>query len=181
MIYSLICLNIFICFIKFKKLALYAKLFIIMKLKLTLAIFYFFSITIMNSQNKIIVNPNAAEITFETELIDMGTYDQYDDKSSRCEFLFTNTGKEPLIIEKAKGSCGCTVPEWPKEPIAPGETAVMKINYDEKRVGPYTKSITITSNAKTSPKIVKVKGKILPSETNNSPVLKPSQGAPIVK
>ena len=56
-----------------------------------------------------------------------------------------------------------------------------KINYDEKRVGPYTKSITITSNAKTSPKIVKVKGKILPSETNNSPVLKPSMGAPIVK
>ena len=64
--------------------------------------------------------------------------------------MFTNTGKEPLIIEKAKGSCGCTVPEWPKEPIAPGETAVIKINYDEKRVGPYTKSITITSNAKTS-------------------------------
>ena len=152
-----------------------------MKIKFSLTIFYLFIFVFSYSQDQIIVNPNAPEITFEKELIDMGTYEQYDDEKSRCEFIFTNTGKEPLIIEKAKGSCGCTVPEWPKEPIAPGESAIMKINYDEKRVGPYTKSITITSNAKTSPKIVKVKGKILPSETKNSPILKPSMGAPIVK
>ena len=152
-----------------------------MKLRFALTIFTFYLFLNINAQDKIIINPNAPEITFEKELIDMGTYKQHDDESSRCEFVFTNTGKEPLIIEKAKGSCGCTVPEWPKEPIAPGETAVMKINYDEKRVGPYTKSITITSNAKTSPKIVKVKGKVIPDETNNSPILKPSGGAPIVK
>ena len=152
-----------------------------MKIKFSLSILYLFIFMFSYSQDQIIDNPNAPEITFEKELIDMGTYEQYDDESSRCEFIFTNTGKEPLIIEKAKGSCGCTVPEWPKEPIAPGESAIMKINYDEKRVGPYTKSITITSNAKTSPKIVKVKGKILPSETNNNPILKPSMGAPIVK
>ena len=130
---------------------------------------------------EIIVNPNSPKIDFEKELIDMGTYNQYDDDSSRCEFKFTNTGKEPLIIEKAKGSCGCTVPEWPKEPIAPGETATIKVNYDEKRVGPYTKSITITSNARISPKVVKVKGKILAVESNNSPVQKSSQGAPVAK
>ena len=152
-----------------------------MKLRFALTIFTFYLFLNINAQDKIIINPNAPEITFEKELIDMGTYKQHDDESSRCEFVFTNTGKEPLIIEKAKGSCGCTVPEWPKEPIAPGETAVMKINYDEKRVGPYTKSITITSNAETSPKIVKVKGKVIPDETNNSPILKPSGGAPIVK
>lgn len=152
-----------------------------MKLRFALTIFTFYLFLNINAQDKIIINPNAPEITFEKELIDMGTYKQHDDASSRCEFIFTNTGKEPLIIEKAKGSCGCTVPEWPKEPIAPGETAVMKINYDEKRVGPYTKSITITSNAKTSPKIVKVKGKVIPDETNNSPILKPSGGAPVVK
>ena len=152
-----------------------------MKLRFALTIFTFYLFLNINAQDKIIINPNAPEITFEKELIDMGTYKQHDDESSRCEFVFTNTGKEPLIIEKAKGSCGCTVPEWPKGPIAPGETAVMKINYDEKRVGPYTKSITITSNAKTSPKIVKVKGKVIPDETNNSPILKPSGGAPIVK
>ena len=152
-----------------------------MKLKfvLSICVFYFFSF--ITAQDNIIVNPNAPEITFEQELIDMGTYNQYDDESSRCEFIFTNTGKEPLIIEKAKGSCGCTVPEWPKEPIAPGETAVIKINYDEKRVGPYTKTITITSNAKTSPKMVKVKGKVIANESNNSPILNPSGGAPVVK
>ncbi len=152
-----------------------------MKLKLILSICAFCFFSFITAQDNIIVNPNAPEITFEKELIDMGTYNQYDDESSRCEFKFTNTGKEPLIIEKAKGSCGCTVPEWPKEPIAPGETAVIKINYDEKRVGPYTKTITITSNAKTSPKIVKVKGKIIASESNNSPILTPSGGAPVVK
>jgi len=152
-----------------------------MQLKFILSIFTFYLFSTLNAQDKIIINPNAPEISFEKELIDMGTYNQYDDKSSRCEFKFTNTGKEPLIIEKAKGSCGCTVPEWPKDPIAPGETAVMKINYDEKRVGPYTKSITITSNAKTSPKTVKVKGKIIPVESKNTPILKPSGGAPVVK
>ena len=99
-----------------------------MKLKLVFSVFIcnFFLIAFVQGQEKIIVNPNAPEISFEKELVDMGTYNQYDDDSSRCEFVFTNTGKEPLIIEKAKGSCGCTVPEWPKEPIAPGETA--KIN-----------------------------------------------------
>ena len=133
-----------------------------MKLKYLLAFCLFFFVTNINAQDKIIINPNAPEITFEKELIDMGTYNQFDDDSSKCEFIFTNTGKEPLIIEKAKGSCGCTVPDWPKDPIAPGESAAIKVNYDEKRVGPYTKSITITSNAKTSPKIVKVKGKVIP-------------------
>ena len=152
-----------------------------MKLKYLLAFCLFFFVTNINAQDKIIINPNAPEITFEKELIDMGTYNQFDDDSSKCEFIFTNTGKEPLIIEKAKGSCGCTGPDWPKDPIAPGESAVIKVNYDEKRVGPYTKSITITSNAKTSPKIVKVKGKVIPDESNNSPILKHSGSAPIVK
>ena len=100
-----------------------------MKLKFLLAFCLFFFVTNINAQDKIIINPNAPEITFEKELIDMGTYNQFDDDSSKCEFRFTNTGKEPLIIEKAKGSCGCTVPNWPKDPIAPGESAVIKINY----------------------------------------------------
>jgi len=151
-----------------------------MKLK---SIFFIIAFSLFSwaISQEIIVNPNSPKIEFEKELIDMGTYNQYDDDSSRCEFNFTNTAKEPLIIEKAKGSCGCTVPEWPKEPIAPGETATIKVNYDEKRVGPYTKSITITSNARISPKVVKIKGKILAVESNNSPIQKSSQGAPVAK
>ena len=49
-----------------------------------------------------------------------------------CSFKFTNTGDAPLIISNAKGSCGCTVPVWPKEPIAPGETSEIKVKYDTK-------------------------------------------------
>ena len=142
----------------------------------------FSSINIITAQEQITINYNAPIITFETELIDLGTFMQYDDPSSKCEFVFTNTGKEPLIISKAKGSCGCTVPSWPKEPIMSGESGVIQVNYDEKRVGSFNKSITITSNAKNSPQIVKVKGKILAAEKQNSqPIKKQSNLAPTAK
>src|SRR5690242_16730931 len=82
-------------------------------------------------------NPNAPEMTFETDLHDYGTIKQGADGG--CEFKFKNTGKEPLVISNAKGSCGCTVPTWPKEPIMKGQTAVIKVHYDTKRPGPFTK------------------------------------------
>lgn len=62
------------------------------------------------------------------------------------EFVFKNTGTEPLLITNAKGSCGCTVPDWPKEPIRPGQTGVIKIKYDTTRSGPISKSVTVTTN-----------------------------------
>jgi len=131
------------------------------------------------SQQDLIINHNAAIISFSQEVIDLGTFMQYDDPSSKCEFIFTNTGKEPLIISKAKGSCGCTVPEWSKEPILPGETGKIKVNYDEKRVGQFNKSVTITSNAQNSPQIIKIKGKILAADKkDNSPIKKQSILAP---
>ena len=142
----------------------------------------FTTTNIIKAQEQITINYNAPIITFETELIDLGTFMQYDDPSSKCEFIFTNTGKEPLIISKAKGSCGCTVPSWPKEPVMPGESGLIQVNYDEKRVGSFNKSITITSNAKNSPQIVKVKGKILATEKKNSqPIKKQSNLAPVAK
>lgn len=101
-------------------------------------------------------NPNAAEITFENDVHDYGTIKQNADGS--CEFKFKNTGKEPLIISNAKGSCGCTVPTYPKEPIMKGQTAVIKVHYDTKRVGAFTKTVTITSNAKTDTKVLTIKG-----------------------
>jgi len=62
-------------------------------------------------------------------------------------FKFTNTGNEPLIIEDAKGSCGCTVPQYPKEPIKPGETGEIEVVYSPgKQQGAQTKTITITAN-----------------------------------
>src|SRR5438105_72446 len=119
-------------------------------------------------------NPNAAEITFETELHDYGTIKQGADGG--CEFKFKNTGKEPLVISNARGSCGCTVPTWPKEPIMKGQTAVVKVHYDTKRPGAFTKTVTIESNAKTNPKVITIKGLVEPSEESN-----PEQAMPFKK
>jgi hypothetical protein len=62
-------------------------------------------------------------------------------------FKFANTGTAPLVISAAKGSCGCTVPSFPKEPIMPGEAGYIKVKYDTKRVGAFTKYVTLTTNA----------------------------------
>ncbi|RLZ09754.1 DUF1573 domain-containing protein [Faecalibacter macacae] len=72
----------------------------------------------------------------------------------------TNSGKEPLVIKSVVGSCGCTVPEYPKTPIAPGETADIKVNYSVGSVpGVFNKTVTITSNdVVASRKIFRVKG-----------------------
>lgn len=105
-------------------------------------------------------NPNAPEITFEQEVIDYGTI-EYGSSGDR-EFKFKNTGKEPLIIQSATGSCGCTVPTAPKEPIKPGDTGVIKVNYDTKRVGNFDKTVTIVSNSKTPTKVLRIKGVVKP-------------------
>ena len=81
---------------------------------------------------------------------------------------FTNTGNAPLIIKHAKGSCGCTVPNWPKEPILPGETSQIEIRYDTKRVGPIRKTVRITTNEGDEPHILQITGLITaeaPAET----------------
>ncbi|MFD2565790.1 DUF1573 domain-containing protein [Pseudotenacibaculum haliotis] len=73
-------------------------------------------------------------------------------------FEFTNVGKSPLIITRIQASCGCTVPKKPERPIMPGEKGTIEISYDTKRVGGFSKAITIFSNAKTPRKMVKIKG-----------------------
>ncbi|MBL4669334.1 MAG: DUF1573 domain-containing protein [Flavobacteriales bacterium] len=119
-------------------------------------------------------NPNAPTITFVSEVVDYGTIEQGADGVR--EFKFTNNGKEPLIISNARGSCGCTVPTWPKEPIKPGESSVIKVKYDTKRLGAINKSVTITSNAVTATKVIRIKGKIIAPQT--SPV-KEAAGTPV--
>lgn len=118
-------------------------------------------------------NENAAQISFEEEVIDYGTIEQGADGVR--EFIFTNTGKSPLIISNAVGSCGCTVPTWPKEPIKPGEKASIKVKYDTKRVGPINKSVTITSNASEPTKILRIKGTVVAPKTTPT---KEAVGAP---
>lgn len=76
---------------------------------------------------------------------DFGAIEQ--DSENEKIFTFTNTGKNPLIIDNARGSCGCTVPEWPREPIAPGETGEIRVVYKPgKQKGKQAKTVTITAN-----------------------------------
>jgi len=115
------------------------------------------------------------KIMFSKEVHDYGNI-KYDGDPN-CSFEFTNTGDEPLIISNAKGSCGCTVPDWPKEPIAPGAKATIKVKYDTKRPGPINKSVTISSNAINEPeKIIKIKGEVGPAPESGMPVN--NSGAP---
>ena len=109
------------------------------------------------------------KIDFTKETHDYGTIKYGADGS--CSFEFKNTGNAPLIISNAKGSCGCTVPEWPKEPIAPGAKASIKVKYDTKRPGAINKSVTITSNAVNEPtKVIRIKGNVLPAQEGTAPV-----------
>lgn len=115
----------------------------------------------------VVDDPNAPDIKFTSETIDYGTIEHNADGNR--EFKFTNTGKSPLIITNCKGSCGCTVPTWPKEPIAPGASASIKVKYATDRVGPFTKTVTVTSNAKTPTKVLKITGKVLPDPNAPQP------------
>jgi hypothetical protein len=91
--------------------------------------------------------------------------------NGECEFTITNTGTEDLIISGARGSCGCTVPTYPKEPIAPGKTASIKVTYDTKRPGNFKKSVTITSNASNEPsKTVYIQGNVAAKPEGTAPV-----------
>ncbi len=83
-----------------------------------------------------------------------------------CEFEFTNTGAEPLILSNVRSSCGCTVPDWPREPISPGEKGVIKVKYDTKRVGNFSKSISVYCNAQEGPIVLRIKGKVAPAAAN---------------
>ena len=125
-------------------------------------------------------NPNAPEIVFESENIDYGTI-PYDSDGTR-EFKFKNTGKEPLIITMCQGSCGCTVPQCPKDPILPGKMGEIKVKYDTQRVGPIAKSVTVQSNAKSGVQTIQIKGNIAAKPVEEAfPTNAPSQGAPLEK
>lgn len=104
-----------------------------------------------------------AKIEFKSETIDYGEIEKGSDGVR--VFEFTNTGEAPLVISNVKSSCGCTIPKKPEAPIAPGETGEIEVKYDTKRVGPIRKTVTVTSNADTPTKILKIKGTVMAAET----------------
>lgn len=104
------------------------------------------------------VNPNAPVIVFESDEIDYGTIDRNSEPQRIIKFK--NTGKSPLVITNCAGSCGCTVPQCPKDPIMPGQSGELKVKYDTNRVGPINKTVTVKSNASNDVVYLKVKGKV---------------------
>lgn len=111
-------------------------------------------------------NPNAPVIEFDKTVHDYGTIKRNSDGT--CEFVFKNTGKEPLILSNVKTSCGCTTPYWPKEPIMPGKTEKVKVQYATGRVGPINKTITVFSNAKNNTIVLSIKGLVENTEETTS-------------
>lgn len=98
-------------------------------------------------------------IVFEKLVHNYGTITKGAD--GNVQFKFTNKGDKPLILSNVRSSCGCTVPSWTKEPVEPGKTGAIKVKYDTRRVGAFSKSITVSSNAINSRVVLRIKGKVI--------------------
>ena len=110
------------------------------------------------SSQKAAFKHNGAAIEFETTEYDYGTI-PYKGNGS-YEFVFRNTGKEPLILKNVRSSCGCTVPEWPKDPIKKGDKGKIKVKYNTSVTGKFAKSVSVFSNASERPIVLVIKGKV---------------------
>lgn len=120
------------------------------------------------------------QMNFDATTIDYGTIEQNSDPLR--VFTFKNDGTEPLVISNAKGSCGCTVPKYPKEPILPGQEAEIEVRYDTKRIGNFSKTVTLTTNATNGDSVdnpgtfvLKIKGKVNAVEPVVAPVITPQE------
>ncbi len=115
----------------------------------------------------LVSDADAPVMTFKTAEYDFGTINEGD--VVEHTFNFTNTGKTPLIISKATATCGCTVPEWPEQPIAVGETGVIKVKFDSKnKKNLQTKYVSISANTKPEVTKIKIIGNVIPAEDTNS-------------
>ena len=158
--------------------------------RLTLFIASLFVVHSFIAQQPIAVISEGAEISFDKSTHDYGQIEK--SANGECVFVFTNNGNKPLKITNAKGSCGCTVPQWPREEIAPGESGEIKVRYDTKRIGVINKSVTIQSNAMNTDNItrskkdsdgkviggtsiIRIKGEVKAPKTTATP-MKPNQG-----
>lgn len=110
---------------------------------------------------------NVPSFEFENELHDFGSITQGEKVS--YSFKFKNTGKKNLIISSANGSCGCTVPQYPKNPIAPGESASIDVVFNsEGKEGKQDKSVTLMANTNPASKVLKISGNVIVPTSNNN-------------
>lgn len=98
-------------------------------------------------------------LTWEEEVYDFGTIFEGDVVTK--DFSFTNTGTAPLLILRATSTCGCTIPEWPKTPIAPDSTASIKVKFNSlHKAGDQSKEVTIFANTFPNSSKITIKGKV---------------------
>lgn len=117
-------------------------------------------------------------IAFEHTDFDFGVVD--DGEKVRHTYKFKNTGNEPLIISSAKGSCGCTVPQWPKDPIAPGESGQIDVEFDSKgKPGKQTKRVTVTANTVPAQTFLNITGTV--NKDPNAPATPTTQPVQVQK
>ena len=118
---------------------------------------------------------NGPQIAFDKETHDYGQVPINGD--GNCIFTFTNTGNEPLLLTNVRAGCGCTVPQWPREPVLPGESAEIKVKYTTlNRPHSINKTIVVTSNSVTKNTVVlRIKGEVVASATNTTPEKAQSQ------
>lgn len=122
-----------------------------------------------------VVNANAGKFKFKEETHDFGEVPE--GPLAEYDFEFENIGKEPIVIQEAHGSCGCTVPKWPTEPILPGKKGVIHVAYNSAgRPGPISKEVTINSNAQQSPMVLHIRGNVKPkpADANAAPAPTPA-------
>lgn len=101
----------------------------------------------------------ADSIIFDKLEHDYGTIEKGGD--GNCIFTFTNKGQKPLVLSNVRASCGCTVPQWPREPIAPGKEGEIKVKYNTNIGGTFNKSITVNSNAVNNMIRLRIKGQVV--------------------
>lgn len=148
-------------------------------MKSLLSLLFLVSISLFaNAQNK---NPNGPVFKFVEETHEFGNLKE--GPQAQVDFVFTNAGKEPLIIQNCSASCGCTTPDWTKEPIMPGQKGKITVKYNtEGRVGSFNKTVYIASNAVSEKERyeIYIKGNVIAAtSTDNSIKISPSiQNAP---
>lgn len=123
-----------------------------------------FYIGLYAQENSTVANDSTAKakIVFEKLVHDFAIIEIGGDGT--CVFKFKNEGTVPLVLSNVKASCGCTTPSWTKDPVLPNTTGEIKVKYDTKRVGNFSKTITVTSNAETPTVVLKITGEV--KETN---------------
>ncbi len=119
---------------------------------------FFAVVSCSQTPQKAAAQKAGAAIEFETTDHDFGTIPFKGDGT--FEFVFRNTGKEPLLLTNVRSSCGCTVPEWPKEPINKGKQGVIKVRYNTRISGSFAKSISVYTNAGEEPIVLVIRGKV---------------------